>query len=409
MIKTLQKKFILSAMLAITILLAILLGAINIGNACVSRRQNEQMVRLLLDEETMMHPMPRDNKPKGFWTNPMDENSRMSALYFTVRIDQNENTVKIDTSRIASVSEEEAIEICRSVIDEGLDEGKIQNFRFKTAVSERDNSKVFLFLDTTEQLRNTLYVLFFSLIAGLVCWTAMLLLVVLLSKKAIRPIAENLAKQRQFVTDAGHELKTPLAIILANTEAMELYQGESKWSKNIREQTVRLNGLMQNLLTLAKADESRDMMQTGTFSFSAAVAEALQMFREPMKLKELSLCRQIDPDITMTADKEQIQRLISILIDNAVKYSVQKGTIDISLKRHSKSIVFRIENICEKLPDCEPEKLFDRFYRADAARTQKNGGYGIGLSAARTIAEMYKGTIRASYQQSKKIIFTVTF
>lgn len=409
MIKTLQKKFILSAMLAITILLTILLGAINIGNACVSRRQNEQMVRLLLDEETMMHPMPRDNKPKGFWAAPMDENSRMSALYFTVRIDENRNTVKIDTSRIASVSEEEAIEICRSVIDEGLDEGKIQNFHFKTAVNERDNSKVFLFLDTTVQLRNTLYVLFFSLIAGLVCWAAMLLLVILLSKKAIRPIAENLAKQKQFVTDAGHELKTPLAIILANTEAMELYQGESKWSKNIREQTVRLNGLMQNLLTLAKADESRDMMQTGTVSFSAAVAEALQMFREPMKLKELSLCSQIDPDITMTADKEQIGRLLSILIDNAVKYSVQKGTIDISLERHSKSIVFRIENICEKLPDCEPEKLFDRFYRADAARTQKNGGCGIGLSAARTIAEMYKGTIKATYQQPEKIIFTVTF
>ena len=195
MIKTLQKKFILSAMLAITILLTILLGAINIGNAYVSRQQNEQMVRLLLDEETMMHPMPRDNKPKGFWTAPMDENSRMSALYFTVRIDQNENMIKIDTSRIASVSEEEAIEICRSVIDKGLDEGKIQNFRFKTAVSERDNSKVFLFLDTTVQLRNTLYVLFFSLIAGLGCWAAMLLLIVLLSKKAIRPIAENLAKQ----------------------------------------------------------------------------------------------------------------------------------------------------------------------------------------------------------------------
>ena len=409
MIKTLQKKFILSAMLAITILLTILLGAINIGNAYVSRQQNEQMVRLLLDEETMMHPMPRDNKPKGFWTAPMDENSRMSALYFTVRIDQNENMIKIDTSRIASVSEEEAIEICRSVIDKGLDEGKIQNFRFKTAVSERDNSKVFLFLDTTVQLRNTLYVLFFSLIAGLGCWAAMLLLIVLLSKKAIRPIAENLAKQKQFVTDAGHELKTPLAIILANTEAMELYQGESKWSKNIREQTVRLNGLMQNLLTLAKADESRDMIQTQIFSLSSAVEEGLQMFREPMKLKELSLCSQIDPDITMTADKEQIGRLLSILIDNAVKYSVQKGTIDISLKQHSKSIVFRIENVCEKLPDCEPEKLFDRFYRADAARTQKNGGYGIGLSAARTIAEMYKGTIRASYQQPEKIIFMVTF
>lgn len=409
MIKTLQKKFILSAMLAITILLIILLGAINIGNACISARQNEQMINLLLDEETMMHPMPRNSEPKGFWAAPTDENSRMSALYFTVRIDQNERMIGIDTSRIASVSEKEAVEICQSVIERGLSEGKIQNFRYKTAVSARDNSRVYLFLDTTVQLRNTLYVLFFSLVAGAACWLAMLLLVILLSKKAIRPIAENLERQKRFVTDAGHELKTPLAIILANTEAMELYQGESKWSKNIREQTVRLNGLMQNLLTLAKADESRDMIPAEIFSFSSAVSEALQMFTESMQLKELTLCKQIDADIVMKANKDQIQQMLSVLIDNAVKYSVQRGVIDITLKRHGRSFVFKIENTCEKLPECEPEMLFDRFYRADAARTQKNGGYGIGLSAAKTIAGMYRGTIKAAYQQPNRIIFAVTF
>ncbi len=408
MIKTLQKKFIFSAMLAITILLAALLGAINIGNICISRQQDEKMLETLLKEETMMQPPPMD-KPKGFFDPPMNENSKMSAVYFTVRVDQFQNVVKVDTGRIADVSEKEAIGLYQSVIDKGSSDGRIQSFRYRVAQSERDSSKVYLFLDVSMQTHSILTVLFFSTAAGLICFLVMLLLVILISKKAIRPIAENFEKQKQFVTDAGHELKTPLAIILANAEAMELYQGETKWSKNIIEQTSRLNGLMQNLLTLAKADESRNTLPAETAAISSLVAESLQMFSEPMKLKELGLYKQIDANVYLKADKEQIQRLFSILIDNAVKYSVQNGDISVSLERRGKSVIFHIENTCEELPSCPPDKLFDRFYRADAARTQKNGGYGIGLSAAKTIAELYGGTIEASYSQPNTIAFTVTF
>lgn len=409
MIKTLQKKFIVSAMLAITILLVILLSAINVGNIAISATQSRQMLGMLLNEEIMLQPPQRRNHPIGFLEAPMDENSKMSAVYFTVRIDRNGNVMRIDTGRIASVTAEEAVQLCQKVIDEGTAQGKIQNFRYKRGVSERDNSIVYLFLDTSTQLHNILLVLFFSLVAGTVCWTGMLFLVILISKKAIRPIAENMERQKQFVTDAGHELKTPLAIILANTEAMELYHGENKWSKNIREQTLRLNDLMQNLLMLARADESQECNSLEKLPFSSIVSETLQMFREAAKLKELQISRQIETGVEIWANKEQIQRLISILIDNAVKYSVQNGTLEICLWRKGKSVILSIENTCKELPKCPPEKLFDRFYRADAARTQQSGGYGIGLSAARTIAGLYGGTIKASYEASDKIRFTVTF
>lgn len=408
MIKNLQKRFILSAMLAITILLTALLGAINIGNIFMSRQQNEKMLEALLNEETKMQP-PSMDKPKGFFDFSMDENSKMSAVYFTVRVNQFQSIVKTDTGRIADISEKEAIELCQSVINKGSSAGRIQRFHYRVAESEWDASKVYVFLDVSMQTHNILMVLFFSTAAGLICFIVMLLLVIFISKKAIRPIAENFEKQKQFVTDAGHELKTPLAIILANAEAMELYQGENKWSKNIIEQTVRLNGLMQNLLTLAKADESRNTLSMEKVSISTLVEESLQMFSEPMKLKELDLYEQIDTGIYLKANKEQIQRLFSILIDNAVKYSVQSGNISVLLERRGKSFIFQIENVCEELPSCPPDKLFDRFYRADAARTQKNGGYGIGLSAAKTIAELYGGTIEASYSQPDTITFTVTF
>lgn len=409
MIRTLQKRFIFSAMLAITILLFLLLGAINVGNIYVSGQQDKRMAGMLLDGESMIQPPPRDDGFRGFLEAPMDENSRMSAVYFTVRVDKNHNMFEVNTNRIASISDEEAKEICQDAIDSGVEEGKIQNFRYKASRSVRDGSMVYLFLDTTMQLRGILLVLFFSVIAGGNCWLAMLLLVILISKRAIRPIAENIARQKQFVTDAGHEIKTPLAIILANTEAMELYEGENKWSRNIREQVLRLDGLMQNLLTLAKDEEGQSSVRHENVSMSSIVTEILGMFTEPMELKGLAMTKQIEDGISMRADREQIRRLVSILLDNAVKYAPSKGSVAISLERRGKNIVLGIQNQCEKLPECEPEKLFDRFYRADAARTQENGGYGIGLSAAKTIVERCGGTIKASYLPPDSILFTVIF
>jgi len=411
MIRTLQKRFIRSAMLAITILLFVLLGAINIGNIYVLERQNRQMLGVLLEEETMPQPPHRKDdkkdKPKGFLERPLDANSRMAAVYFTVKTDERYNIFEINTDRIADLSEEEAEAICQSVIDEGAVEGKIRNFLYGASVNGRDGSRLYLFLDTTMQLRGIWPVVLFSIVAGLACWFAMLFLVILISKRAIRPIAENMARQKQFVTDAGHEIKTPLAIILANTEAMELYEGENKWSRNIREQTMRLNGLMQNLLILARADEGQELTRREKISLSLELTEILKMFAEPVELKGLAVTARIDDGLFVKADREQLRRLFSILLDNAVKYSPPKGKVTISLEHHGKTLIFSICNQCEKLPECSPEKLFDRFYRADAARTQENGGYGIGLSAAKTIALLCRGMIRAAYCPPDRIAFTV--
>lgn len=409
MIKALQRKFIFSAMLAITVLLALLLGAINGGNMYMSARQSRQLLDTLLSEESMPQPRPKGSEPKGLWQMPVDENSRMSAVYFTVRTDQAGSILRIDTSRIATVSADQAEELYRSAADSGLTEGKLQSFRYRWADSPRDGGRVWVFLETSIPLRSALRVLLFSLAAGAVCWLAMLLLVVLLSRRAIRPIAENIARQKQFVTDAGHEIKTPLAIILANTEAMELYQGESKWSRNIREQTARLSGLMQDLLALAKADEGADVLRYQRVPVSGLVSELLEMFAEPAALRGLTVERQLDEGVEMRADPEQLRRLFSILLDNAVKYASPCTAVQVLLRSQAKGFSFQVQNRCEALPACPPETLFDRFYRADAARSRDSGGYGIGLSAAKAIVRLYGGTIQAAYQQPDQIIFTVSF
>lgn len=304
----------------------------------------------------------------------------MSSVFFVARVNNSGEVVQLDISRITTMTEDEAENITLQAIELSENSGKISGFKY---TSMNDGiGKVYVFLDVSYQTYSVLTVLFLSVLIGLICWVLMLILVIFLSKKAIKPIAENIERQKQFVTDEGHEIKTPLAIILANTDALELHNGENKWSKNIRAQTIRLSGLMQNLLTLAKIDESNIDATKESFSLNEIVDRTSDMFQEMLIPKNLILQKYYSADVIICANKELITRLVSILLDNAVKYSPCDSIIQIELYKNDKTINLVVANKCDSLPDCPPEKLFDRFYRGDSARTQKGGGYGIGLSAA---------------------------
>ena len=271
------------------------------------------------------------------------------------------------------------------------------------------SGKAIVFLDTSNDIVSYIRVLLLSAAIGIVCWGLMLVFVILLSKRAIRPIAENIEKQKQFVTNAGHEIKTPLAIIQSNTEAMELYNGENKWSRNIKEQTVRLSGLMKNLLMLARTDEGAAQAVSSELPLSDLLSDMTKGFVPLMDEKHIKLHTDIQPDVILRADKGQTEQLVSILLDNAVKYTNDSGKISIELQKSEKRIKLTVRNTCENLPNVTPDKLFDRFYRADAARTQKSGGYGIGLSVAQSITAANKGSISAEYIGDDIICFTVRF
>ncbi len=187
------------------------------------------------------------------------------------------------------------------------------------------------------------------------------------------------------------------------------YNGESKWSRNIREQTERLGGLVKDLLMLARMDEGALQGEPVELSLSKLLARSLEEFSQPMEAKGLKLAADIPPDVVIRGDLEQIRKLLSILLDNCVKYADQGGSITVSLMKTDSRIKLRIENTCPALPDVPPDKLFDRFYRADSARTQKSGGYGIGLSVARSLAAANRAVISAKYIQPDIVRFTVRF
>ena len=274
-----------------------------------------------------------------------------------------------------------------------------------------------IFLDPQKEELSCLRVLVLSAGLGVLCLFGMYLFVCRLSRRAIEPIAESMEKQRQFITDAGHELKTPLAIILSNTEAMELYQGESKWSRNIREQVGRLDGLTKNLLLLSRMEEYSENVLRENLNLGETAQKMTESFREPLALRGITLRTELSEKVQISANREQIERLLSVLLENALKYTEDNGTVAISLQskndgRRSKAVL-RVENTCAELPGVPPEALFDRFRRGDEARNRKKGGYGIGLAVAKACVEANGGSIRAIYEKtdrgSDRICFEIVF
>lgn len=433
MVKQLQKKFIISAMLAVTILLVVLIGGINVFNYLTTSGDNDRLMEMLCysfetstkwnaDTTDNTQPPqsingtqqnttgvsgnqnnpdfppqdngtkpPDDKKNNGFGRH--DKNAVDSARYAAVAIDKNGNIIRTDVTHISSLTEDEATAITEALKNTAAGTGTYSGFQYRISETKRAEGKVIILLDNGMQISSFFTVLFISVGAGIFGWLMMLLLVILLSRKTIAPVARSIEKQKQFVTNAGHEIKTPLAIILANTDAMELHNGENKWSKNIRAQTLRLSGLMQNLLMLAKMDESSTKLPMCEFDISTAAEDTVGAFIEPAALKGIMIEQDIKKGIRLSGNRDSIVQLMTVLLDNAVKYTESGGVIRAELYGNEKNITLSIVNTCE--PIDHPEKLFDRFYRGDSARTQKNGGYGIGLSVAQAIAELHKGSITA--------------
>lgn len=434
MVKQLQKKFIISAMLAVTILLVVLIGGINVFNYLTTSGDNDRLMEMLCysfetstkwnaDTTDNTQPPqsingtqqntaadisgsqnnpdfppqdngtkpPDDKKNNGFGRH--DKNAVDSARYAAVAIDKNGNIIRTDVTHISSLTEDEATAITEALKNNASGTGTYSGFLYRISETKRAEGKVIILLDNGMQISSFFTVLFISVGAGIFGWLMMLLLVILLSRKTIAPVARSIEKQKQFVTNAGHEIKTPLAIILANTDAMELHNGENKWSKNIRAQTLRLSGLMQNLLMLAKMDESSTKLPMCEFDISTAAEDTVGAFIEPAALKGIMIEQDIKKGIRLSGNRDSIVQLMTVLLDNAVKYTESGGVIRAELYGSEKNITLSIANTCE--PIDHPEKLFDRFYRGDSARTQKNGDYGIGLSVAQAIAELHKGSMTA--------------
>lgn len=405
MTKILKRRFIIFTMMSVTVLLAFIVLAINGLHWVMLERQSDSRLEMLVDADGAFHKMDFDRPPP--FTPPLDLDRMHSSRFFMVESDADGNTIDVNLDQISSIDMETAKEYALTVWKSGKESGRIDGYKF--AVKQFGSNQLTFFMDISGQRENFYTVLFVSGIIAVLCWLILLGIVVLLSGKVIRPVLAGIEKQKQFITNAGHEMKTPLAIIQSNNDTMALIHGENKYNAHIRTQTKRLNMLMSNLLTLAKLDEAIPL-QTEPVNISLLINELMPAYQDIALTHNLSFHAKIEPEVLIQTNKDSVRQMLALLLDNAVKYTPENGTIELSLKKQGRHIQIVEENTCDSSHEADPERLFERFYRRDLARTQNGDsfGYGIGLSAARAVCENFGGKLTAEYPSADRIRFTAT-
>ena len=406
MTKILKRRFIIFTMTAVTCLLLFIVLAINGLNWVMLERQSDTVLETLVDADGAFNKMDFDRPPP--FSRPRDMDRMRASRFFIVRSDLSGNIVDVNIDQISAIDQETAKSYALKVMKTENTSGRVDGYKF--AVKQMGTGQLMLFMDITEQSESFRMVLFASTAISVLCWVILLIIVILLSGNVIRPVLIGMEKQKQFITNAGHEMKTPLAIIQSNNDTMALIHGENKYNVHIRNQTKRLNVLMSNLLTLAKLDEEIPL-PTETVNISGVTNELLPIYIEDAQTRNLRFDVQIEPDVAIQTNKDSFRQMLTILLDNAIKYTPDGGYIRLSLVRDGRHIRIIEENTCDPSLEPDPERLFERFYRGDAARTQKkeSSGYGIGLSAARAICENFSGKLTAEYSSAESIRFTARF
>ena len=410
MIYRLQKRFILISTVAVLSVIVLVFGvilALNISSMnrnmdILADRVSEGGGRFPGSLGEMIPPdkiPPRNEQNFDFIT----PETPFSTRHFTVFFDKEGKVDQTFTESIYAIDEDTAIEYAKKVMDDGKERGWISNYRYKVFSSEMGYGVVFV---DGSMSRSTLMQT--TMIAGFVllgCAALVLILIFLLSKKAVKPIAESYEKQKQFVTDANHELKTPLTLILANLDIAEGELGKNEWLDDIRTEGQRMTELVKQLVALSRMDEEGQPLNVAEVSFGALVADTVSEFEPLAKDRGKALTASVDKEITYLGDEALLHRLVGILMDNAIKYCDQGGEISVMLHR-GRRIVLTVENTYAAVSELELNRLFDRFYRADKAR-KFTGGYGVGLSMAKAIVEKHKGEIFAYKKDSTHIGFKI--
>ena len=324
--------------------------------------------------------------------------------YFTVSIKDNGTPESIDTGKIAAVSTEDALEMAQRLIAAGKTRGYESNYKY--LIKKTDTGRLCIFIDRGRALKSVRDFMIISLLVALGAAAAVFVLIVIFSGIVTKPVAESYEKQKKFITNAGHELKTPLAVINSCTEVIEMEQGESKWTKGITSQTERLATLTGELVALARMDEGSSQLTFESFSLSETVSEILDPFSLMAEQKGLGFTADIKDGIIFKGDKSMIAKLCSILADNAVKYTPEGGTILFTLSAKGRHIILSSENTAEDVEKGAHPELFDRFRRGDSSHSSETPGYGIGLSMAQSIVNAHGGRIEALSKDGNSLTIT---
>ncbi len=400
-----RKLVLLSITVIFTVLLSIVVGT-NIANSITVSQNADVIVNILLQnngefpESDAQGIVIGKNENGNLYLNP---EIPFSSRYFTVTLDNNGNVININCDRVV-IDEEIANEKYQEIKDKKKAHGFIDNYRFGSAVIE--DGKLYVFLDTTEEIENNKIYLFYSVMFLIFGTILVLILIVIFSDVILTPVEASYLKQKQFITDAGHELKTPLAVINANTELIEMELGENEYTAEIKEQVSNLNELTKNLILLSKLDEGAYNKNLVQFNLTECVLDSVKKMTALCQTKGKVFNLQVDKNVQYLGSEENIKRMLLLLLDNAIKYSKSEEII-VKMAKESKKVVISTTNKCD-FEQGNYNQLFERFYRHDKSRNKQTGGSGIGLSVVHSIANMHEGNATAICDENGFLTIKIT-
>ena len=404
MLLVLRRRFLLASMGSLLAVILLLCTAFNVTNYLkLDRKLSSTLLKISQNDGKMPHPKA-SNAPKPESTAAVE--AGYSTRYFVVTGSDTLQVKTYNLDNIATVTDDEAQAYLQEALSRGTKTGYCgDNSAYKFLVSKTsDGSYRVIFLYCYSELESFRTAMEISLIVCLGSYLIVFLLVFLLSKRIVKPFLVSMERQKQFITDASHEIKTPLGVLSANNDVLAMEYGENDWTRSSRGQIARLSELVSSMITLTRLDEEHPLPPSGPFDAAAALQDILDDFEAPARLAGKQILPQLESPLPCLSDEAAFHQLAVILMDNAVKYAPPSSSIKVRLSRRRRKALLEITNPCPSITRDSLGRLFDRFYRADTSRT--GGGSGIGLSIARRLAENHRWRLTASIPEPGVLRFS---
>ena len=420
MIGRLRRSFVAAAIAAVFLVLLVLIGAINVlnyrglvsdadGTLQILAENKGSFPRQMFREEDRLPemPSPPDGRNDALFDpgrggGELAYQSRFFAAWFAA----DGSLARVNLDSLASLTGEEASALAESIYASGKTKGFADAYRF--CRTSDDGSALLLFLNCGRELATFRSFLHASIGISLAGTLAVFVLLLIFSGRIVRPIAESHEKQKRFITDAGHELKTPITIIRADADVLQAeLEEENEWIADIKKQTDRLTELTADLIYLSRMEEENTVLQMQPLSLSELADETAQSFQALALSKGRRFSASVAPGLQVNGDEKALAKLVSILLDNAMKYSPESGSVALRLEQNGKTARLTVKNSTAPREKGNADQLFERFAREDSSRSSESGGFGLGLAIAKAVAEAHRGRIRAESEDGASLTVTV--
>ena len=406
MIKKLQRRCIRIALVALALAMLMVILVVNAANWFSVRSELNATLAFLAENSAMNR---EDLGRHMMGKNRHDRNRVSESSWFTAVYAPDGTRLNLSLMNMMDPDEESAAALADQAMQSGRSSGRIQDYLFRIQETSFEGKSVLL-LNCEQKIAAVRTLALISLGACLGSILLAFLLVTLASRKAIEPTIRNMEQQKQFITNASHELKTPLTVISTNMELLQMELPENQWIKSTRKQTTQMQHLVDELVYLSRMEEENAPLIMESVSLTSLIRETSEPFIAMAEYQGKNMDVTAADSLTLRGDRASLQRLLSTLLENAVKYASPEGRILVRAQNEGRHILMTVSNdVSRPLTEEQCRQLFNRFYRADASRSkEKQSGFGIGLAIAAAIVEKHGGTISAA-MEDQRLVFTCRF